>query len=71
MIKDPIVEEIQKYRKGHAARYGNDLKRIVEAFRKKERQSRRPVVNPGPRPLRKVKHAVQVAEDAAQYSDGK
>ena len=27
MIEDPIVEEIRRYRKAHAAQYGNDLKR--------------------------------------------
>ena len=31
MINDPIVEEIRRYRKEHAERYGNDLNRIVEA----------------------------------------
>ncbi len=69
MIEDPIVEEIRKYRKEHAARYGNDLKRIVEAFREKERQSKRPVVNFGPGTLSHSKHAEQVAENAAGYSD--
>ena len=34
MIDDPIVEEIRRYRKEHAERYGNDLNRIVEALRK-------------------------------------
>ena len=37
MINDPIVEEVRRYRKEHAARYGNDLRRIVEALKKKER----------------------------------
>ena len=40
MIEDPIVEEVRRYRKEHAAQYGNDLKRIVEALRKKERVSK-------------------------------
>ncbi len=34
MIEDPIVAEIRRHRKEHAAKYGNDLKRIVEALRK-------------------------------------
>lgn len=53
MIEDPIVEEIRRYRKAHAAKYGNDLKRIVEALRKKERLSKRALLNPGPKALLK------------------
>ena len=68
MINDPIVEEIRKNRKKHAAKYGNDLHRIVEAFREKERISTRPVVNFGPKPLSKLKHVEQVAEDSVDYN---
>ena len=39
MIDDPIVEEVRRYRSEHAAQYDNDLKRIVEALREKERTS--------------------------------
>ncbi len=53
MIEDPIVEEIHRYRKEHAAQYGNDLKRIVEALREKERTSKRTLLNPGPKALLK------------------
>ncbi len=49
MINDPIVEEVRRYRKEHAARYGNDLKQIVEALREKERESTRVQLNPGPK----------------------
>ncbi|MDM8517233.1 hypothetical protein QUF76_13610 [Desulfobacterales bacterium HSG16] len=49
MIEDPIVEEVRKYRKMHAEKYGNDLKRIVEALRKRERESKRKLLNPGPK----------------------
>ena len=49
MIEDPIVAEIRRHRKEHAAEYGNDLKRIVEALRKRERESQRTVLNPGPK----------------------
>ena len=48
MIDDPIVEEIRRFRKEHAARYGNNLQRIVEALREKERLSDRVRLNPGP-----------------------
>jgi len=51
MINDPIIEEIRKYRKEHAAQYGNDLSRIVEALRQKERQSHHVKMNPGPKPI--------------------
>ena len=49
MIEDPIVEEVRKQRKEHAAAYGHDLRRIIAALREREAQSRRPVLNPGPR----------------------
>ena len=48
MIDDPIVEEVQKNRKEHAKKYGNDLDRIVEALRKSEKKTKRKLVNPGP-----------------------
>lgn len=51
MIEDPIVEEIRRYRKEHAAQYGNDLDRIVEALRKRERELGRIYLNPGPKML--------------------
>lgn len=51
MINDPIVEEVRRYRKEHAARYGNDLKRIVEALRQRESESLHIKLNPGPKLL--------------------
>jgi len=53
MIEDPIVKEIHDCRKKHAAKYGNELKRIVEALRKQERNSKRILLNPGPKLLLK------------------
>ena len=49
MTKDPIIEELHRYREAHALKYGNDLRRICEALRKKEAQY--PVVNQPPKPL--------------------
>ena len=49
MIKDPIVEEVRKYRKEHALKYGNNLKRIAEHLRQREILSQRKVLNPGPK----------------------
>lgn len=51
MIDDPIVEEIHRFRREHAAQYGNNLQRIVEALREKERMSDRVRLNPGPKRL--------------------
>jgi len=53
MIKDPIVEEVRRYRKEHAAKYGNDLNRIVKALREKERKSTHAQLSPGPKLLLK------------------
>lgn len=49
MIDDPVVEEIRQHRKAHAAEHGNDLRRIVQALRERERESDRPLLNPGPK----------------------
>ncbi|MCI5148698.1 MAG: hypothetical protein D3916_04795 [Candidatus Electrothrix sp. MAN1_4] len=51
MIDDPIVEEIRRFRREHAARYGNNLQRIVEALREKEWLPDRVRLNPGPKRL--------------------
>ncbi|MBF0235611.1 MAG: hypothetical protein HQK65_21625 [Desulfamplus sp.] len=51
MIDDPIIEEIRKYRNEHASRYGNDLRKIVAALREKERNSKREMINHGPKVL--------------------
>ena len=49
MIKDPIVDEVRRHRKEYAAEHGNNLKRIVAALRKREHDSKRKVLNPGPK----------------------
>lgn len=64
MIDDPIVEEIHQYRREHAAKYGNDLKRIVAAYQELERTSGREYINREPRRI-PVK---QVSEEAAPYN---
>jgi len=48
MIYDPVVEEIRRFRSEHAARYGNDLVKICEALREKQKSSTRKVVNRSP-----------------------
>jgi hypothetical protein len=49
MIKDPIVEEIRRYRQEHSKENNDDLDRIIESFRKRERDSKRDLLNPGPK----------------------
>ena len=62
MINDPIVEEIRRYRKEHAERYGNDLNRIVEALRKRESELHRVQINPGHKLLMKKENVLIVKE---------
>lgn len=66
MYEDPIVEEIQRFRKEHAAKYGNDIHRICEALREKQGKSGRKVVNFGPKKLLDRK-PLCVAEEPAEY----
>ena len=51
MTEDPIVAEVRKHRQEHASTYGHDLRRIVAALREREAQSKRPLLNPGPKYL--------------------
>jgi hypothetical protein len=51
MTEDTIVAEVRRHRKEHAAEHGNDLKRIVEDLRQRERKSKRVLLNPGPKQL--------------------
>ncbi|WP_169315567.1 hypothetical protein [Thiocystis violascens] len=53
MTKDPIVDEVRKYREEHVAAYGHDIKRIAAALREREVKSQRPLLNPGPKYLLK------------------
>lgn len=53
MFEDPIVEEIRHYRQVHASKYENNMEQIVSALRKKEQESTRKVLNPGPKKLLK------------------
>nr|VFJ66742.1 MAG: hypothetical protein BECKFW1821B_GA0114236_11211 [Candidatus Kentron sp. FW] len=51
MIEDPIVAEVRKFREEHAATHGHDINRIAQALREREKQSTRPLLNPGPKYL--------------------
>jgi predicted nucleotidyltransferase component of viral defense system len=50
MFKDPIVEEVRAIRQRHAARFGYDLWKIAEDFRKSQAESGRPVASYLPKP---------------------
>ena len=39
-MKDPIVEEVRKYREQHAAKFNYDLDAIVRDIQKRERASK-------------------------------
>ena len=45
MSKDPIVDEVRAARAAIATEHGNDLKRILAAFRRKEGADGRQVVD--------------------------
>ena len=45
MREDPIVEEIRRIKREHAARYGYDIRRMVRALREKQAASGRVVVS--------------------------
>ncbi len=38
MEKDPIVEEVRKYREAHAKKFNYDLKRICQDLKEKEKK---------------------------------
>jgi len=51
MIEDPIIAELRRHREEHAAEYGHDLERIVASLQRREAESKRTVLNPGPKYL--------------------
>lgn len=52
MWTDPIVEEVRRARREHAAQYGFDVHRIAEAVRRQERLSGTEFVSLPPKPPR-------------------
>jgi hypothetical protein len=50
MWTDPIVEEIRTYRRQLAEQFGNDVHKICEDIRQRERDSGREYVSLPPRP---------------------
>lgn len=51
MIEDPVVKGIQRLRREHAARHGNDVDRICKALRLRGAGWKRKIVERGPRVL--------------------
>lgn len=49
MWRDPIVEEIRKYREAYAARFNYDLDLIFQDIRKRQKESGRKYVTLPPR----------------------
>jgi hypothetical protein len=54
MIRDPIVEEIRRYRQEHSEKYDYDLKKICEALRSRQTMSKKKVVSRDPRLARQA-----------------
>ncbi|MCU0858897.1 MAG: hypothetical protein MUC65_10905 [Pontiellaceae bacterium] len=65
-MKDPIVEEIRKYRMEHTQRFGGDLHRICEDLREEEKKYPDRLVHLEPRKLSSRK-PLCVAEEPAEY----
>ena len=45
MWKDPIVQEVRKVRKAHAAAFNYDIRAIVEDARKRQKKSKHHIVS--------------------------
>jgi len=45
MYKDPIIDEIYKFREEHAAQFNYDIKKIVAYYKNKQNKSNRKIVN--------------------------
>lgn len=61
MWKDPVVEEIRKYRDEYACQFSYDLHAICQDIRKKQGQAGRRVVSLSPKPARQTPNK-QVAQ---------
>lgn len=66
-MKDPIVEEVRKYRMEHTQRFGGDIHRICEDLRKTEEALKDRLVKRMPRKLPDQRELLCVAEESAEY----
>jgi len=53
MFEDPIVEEVRRVRRAHAATFNNDLAAIVADIRRLQRESGRQYVSFPPRVVKR------------------
>jgi hypothetical protein len=53
MWRDPIVEEVRRYREQYAARFNHDLKAICRDLRERQKRSGRKIVSLPPRRVAK------------------
>ncbi len=49
MPNDPILEELRRVRQEQAAKYGNDIKKMFAAAKKRERRSKHKLVSFAPK----------------------
>ena len=59
MWKDPIVEEVHKYRNEYAKKFNYDLHAICKDLKKKEKKSNREVISFPPKPVAATKKSGQ------------
>jgi len=52
-MNDPIVEEVRKYGEQFVARYNNDISKICEALKSKEKELNIKIVNRPPHFIQK------------------
>ena len=45
MQNDPIIDEIHKYREEHAAKFDFNIRKIVEYYKRQQKQSKHKIVN--------------------------
>jgi len=57
MEADPIIEEVRRIRREHAARFGHDLRALAADLRKREQQQPERLVSFPPKPARGKKTA--------------
>jgi hypothetical protein len=49
LIKDPIVEEVRRSRKKHAAKFNNDIDAIVKDIKKRQKKYGKRLVSHAPK----------------------
>ena len=51
MIRDPIVEEVRKYRDKYAKQFNYDLDAICKDLKEKQKKTKKKVVSLSPKPV--------------------